>query len=48
MAEANSLIAHLIELRGRVLKAVVSVFVSCLCAWFILHKTYTTGWRRHC
>jgi sec-independent protein translocase protein TatC len=31
MAEPNSLIAHLIELRGRVLKAVVSVFVVFLC-----------------
>ncbi|MFT5838177.1 MAG: sec-independent protein translocase protein TatC [Flavobacteriales bacterium] len=40
MAEPNSLIAHLIELRGRVLKAVVSVFVVFLCLVYFAQDLY--------
>ena len=40
MAEPNSLIAHLIELRGRVLKAVVSVFVVFLCLVYFSQDLY--------
>ena len=40
MAEPNSLIAHLIELRGRVLKAVVSVFVVFLCLVYFTQDLY--------
>lgn len=40
MAEENSLIAHLIELRGRVLKAVVSVFVVFLCLVYFAQDLY--------
>jgi sec-independent protein translocase protein TatC len=40
MAEPNSLIAHLIELRGRVLKAVVSVFVIFLCLVYFAQDLY--------
>lgn len=40
MAETNSLIAHLIELRGRVLKAVVSVFIVFLCLVYFAQDLY--------
>jgi sec-independent protein translocase protein TatC len=40
MAEPNSLIAHLIELRGRVLKAVISVFVVFLCLVYFAQDLY--------
>jgi sec-independent protein translocase protein TatC len=40
MAEPNSLIAHLIELRGRVLKAFVSVFVVFLCLVYFAQDLY--------
>jgi sec-independent protein translocase protein TatC len=40
MADPNSLIAHLIELRGRVLKAVVSVFVVFLCLVYFAQDLY--------
>jgi sec-independent protein translocase protein TatC len=40
MAEPNSLMAHLIELRGRVLKAVVSVFVVFLCLVYFAQDLY--------
>lgn len=40
MAEPNSLIAHLIELRGRVLKAIVSVFVVFLCLVYFAQDLY--------
>jgi sec-independent protein translocase protein TatC len=40
MAEPNSLIAHLIELRGRVLKAVVSVFLVFLCLVYFAQDLY--------
>ena len=40
MAEPNSLIAHLIELRGCVLKAVVSVFVVFLCLVYFAQDLY--------
>ena len=40
MAEPNSLIAHLIELRGRVLKAVVSVFIVFLCLVYFAQDLY--------
>ncbi|GAC21848.1 sec-independent protein translocase protein TatC [Paraglaciecola arctica BSs20135] len=40
IAEPNSLIAHLIELRGRVLKAVVSVFVVFLCLVYFAQDLY--------
>ena len=40
MAEPNSLIAHLIELRGRVLKAIVSVFVVFLCLVYFTQDLY--------
>ncbi|MFT4748092.1 MAG: sec-independent protein translocase protein TatC, partial [Congregibacter sp.] len=40
MAESNSLIAHLIELRGCVLKAVVSVFVVFLCLVYFAQDLY--------
>jgi sec-independent protein translocase protein TatC len=40
MAEQNSLIAHLIELRGRVLKAVISVFVVFLCLVYFAQDLY--------
>ncbi|MBL4631466.1 MAG: twin-arginine translocase subunit TatC [Paraglaciecola sp.] len=40
MAEPNSLIAHLIELRSRVLKAVVSVFVVFLCLVYFAQDLY--------
>ncbi|WP_297823691.1 twin-arginine translocase subunit TatC [uncultured Paraglaciecola sp.] len=40
MADANSLIAHLIELRGRVLKAVVSVFIVFLCLVYFAQDLY--------
>lgn len=40
MAEANSLIAHLIELRGRVLKAFISVFVVFLCLVYFAQDLY--------
>ncbi len=40
MTEPNSLIAHLIELRGRVLKAVVSVFVVFLCLVYFAQDLY--------
>ncbi|MFT6897301.1 MAG: sec-independent protein translocase protein TatC, partial [Paraglaciecola sp.] len=40
MSEPNSLIAHLIELRGRVLKAVLSVFVVFLCLVYFAQDLY--------
>lgn len=40
MAEPNSLVAHLIELRGRVLKAIVSVFVVFLCLVYFAQDLY--------
>jgi sec-independent protein translocase protein TatC len=40
MAEPNSLIAHLIELRSRVLYAVVSVFVVFLCLVYFAQDLY--------
>jgi|TARA_B110000902_G_C14094810_1_gene508347 sec-independent protein translocase protein TatC len=40
MAEPNSLIAHLIELRGRVLKSVVSVFVVFICLVYFAQDLY--------
>jgi len=40
MAEPNSLIAHLIELRGRVLKAVICVFVVFLCLVYFAQDLY--------
>ena len=40
MADPNSLIAHLIELRGRVLKAVVSVFIVFLCLVYFAQDLY--------
>lgn len=40
MAEPNSLIAHLIELRSCVLKAVVSVFVVFLCLVYFAQDLY--------
>ena len=40
MAEPNSLIAHLIELRGRVLRAVVSVFLVFLCLVYFAQDLY--------
>jgi sec-independent protein translocase protein TatC len=40
VAEPNSLIAHLIELRGRVLKAIVSVFVVFLCLVYFAQDLY--------
>lgn len=40
MSEPNSLIAHLIELRGRVLKAVISVFVIFLCLVYFAQDLY--------
>jgi sec-independent protein translocase protein TatC len=40
MAETNNLIAHLIELRGRVLKAVLSVFVVFLCLVYFAQDLY--------
>jgi sec-independent protein translocase protein TatC len=40
MSEPNSLIAHLIELRGRVLKAVLSVFVVFLCLVYFAQELY--------
>ena len=40
MADQNSLIAHLIELRSRVLKAVVSVFVVFLCLVYFAQDLY--------
>lgn len=40
IAEPNSLIAHLIELRGRVLKAVGSVFVVFLCLVYFAQDLY--------
>jgi sec-independent protein translocase protein TatC len=40
MAEQNSLIAHLIELRSRLLKAVASVFVVFLCLVYFSQDLY--------
>lgn len=40
MAEQNSLIAHLIELRSRLLKAVASVFVVFLCLVYFAQDLY--------
>ncbi|MDP5029899.1 MAG: twin-arginine translocase subunit TatC [Paraglaciecola sp.] len=40
MAEPNSLIAHLIELRSRVLKAVASVFIVFLCLVYFANDLY--------
>ena len=40
MAEPNNLIAHLIELRGRVLRAVVSVFLVFLCLVYFAQDLY--------
>ncbi|WP_293747079.1 twin-arginine translocase subunit TatC [uncultured Paraglaciecola sp.] len=40
MAETNNLIAHLIELRGRVLNAVISVFVVFLCLVYFAQDLY--------
>ncbi|GAC26861.1 sec-independent protein translocase protein TatC [Paraglaciecola mesophila KMM 241] len=40
MSDPNSLIAHLIELRGRVLKAVLSVFVVFLCLVYFAQDLY--------
>lgn len=40
MADTNSLIAHLIELRSRVLKAVASVFVVFLCLVYFAQDLY--------
>lgn len=40
MAEPNSLIAHLIELRSRVLKAVASVFIIFLCLVYFANDLY--------
>lgn len=40
MAEPNSLIAHLIELRSRVLKAFLSVFVVFLCLVYFAQDLY--------
>lgn len=40
MTEPNSLIAHLIELRGRVLKAFISVFVVFLCLVYFAQDLY--------
>jgi sec-independent protein translocase protein TatC len=40
MAEPNSLIAHLIELRSRLLKAVVSVFIVFLCLVYFAQDLY--------
>lgn len=40
MSEANSLIAHLIELRNRLLKSIVSVFVVFLCLVYFAQDLY--------
>lgn len=40
MAEPNSLIAHLIELRSRVLKAVGSIFIVFLCLVYFANDLY--------
>ena len=40
MAEPNTLIAHLIELRSRVLKAIISVFVVFLCLVYFAQDLY--------